>query len=536
MKADNIIRYSVIIPVYNSKSIISRCLNALETQTIDPQMYEVIVVDDGSADDTPEIIAADFPWVRVLPIKHGGPSVARNAGAQLARGEFLLFTDSDCMPMGDWIEKMIAPFGDPDIVGVKGVYRSHQPELIARFVQLEYQFKYERMAKLKWLDFIDTYSAAYRKEIFLKNKGFDSAFSVPSVEDQELSFRLSEKGYRLFFANDAIVYHIHDRNLGEYWKRKFGIGYWKAFMLRWIPQKTFKDSHTSPSQRWQIGLLGLSLIFLVLGIPFTWARWTSIICLSLFMFTGLKFFWFILRNDFVVGLISPFLLLLRAAALGSGLIKGFLFPPKNQKQKKLSLGLSRFFFKRIFDIIGSLFGIIFLSPIVAIAAVAIRLDSPGPAFFTQERAGENGNPFKVIKLRTMIYEAEEQETEELISKKIKGEKPKNDGRITRVGKLLRRWSIDEIPQLINVLRGEMSLIGPRPEEMKIVKFYTDEQRKRLAIKPGLTGPMQVNGRGELDIDQRLALEMDYIQNYSLWKDIKILFKTVSVIITGEGAF
>jgi lipopolysaccharide/colanic/teichoic acid biosynthesis glycosyltransferase len=111
----------------------------------------------------------------------------------------------------------------------------------------------------------------------------------------------------------------------------------------------------------------------------------------------------------------------------------------------------------------------------------------------------------------------------------------NDPRVTRVGKFLRKSSIDELPQFWNILRGEMSLVGPRPEELWVVERYNDEQRKRLAVKPGLTGPMQIAGRGELDMDTRLELEMNYIKNYSLWRDLQIIFQTIPTLFSGKGA-
>jgi lipopolysaccharide/colanic/teichoic acid biosynthesis glycosyltransferase len=110
----------------------------------------------------------------------------------------------------------------------------------------------------------------------------------------------------------------------------------------------------------------------------------------------------------------------------------------------------------------------------------------------------------------------------------------NDPRVTRVGRTLRRWSLDELPQFWNVFKGDMSLVGPRPEVMRIVESYTDEQRERLMVKPGLTGPVQVNGRGGLDFDQRFQLELDYLRNYSLLEDVKIILKTFSAILSGEG--
>ncbi len=115
-------------------------------------------------------------------------------------------------------------------------------------------------------------------------------------------------------------------------------------------------------------------------------------------------------------------------------------------------------------------------------------------------------------------------------------KRSTDPRVTRVGRFLRRWSFDEIPQFWNVLRGEMSLVGPRPEETWVVLQYNDQQRQRLAVKPGLTGPMQVGGRGELDMNERLALELVYIKDYSIWKDLTIIIRTIPAMISGKGAF
>ena len=530
-------RFSVIVPTYNSENIIRRCLDALEQQTIPRHDYEIVIVDDGSTDATLQILE-HYPDVRVVCIEHGGPSAARNSGARAAAGDVIAFTDSDCAPAPDWLEQITRPFRVKSVVGVKGVYRSKQKEPVARFVQLEYQYKYERMARLPRVDFIDTYSAAYRRDIFLQNGGFDTSFTVPSVEDQELSFRLEQKGYRLAFNPQAAVYHIHDRSLGEYWKRKFGIGYWKAYMLRWLPQKTFSDSHTSPSQRWQIGLLGLAGLFLLASIFYPPLLWAAAAAGALFFLTGLPFISYVLRHDLPVGLLAPLMLVVRAAALGTGLVCGFLFAPRRTEHTGPSLTMGQFFVKRLIDIVFGALGLVLSAPVVLLAGIAIRLESEGPAIFVQVRAGENGKPFRVYKLRTMYNGAEQRVAEVLALNPLEGPvyKIPNDPRITRVGRILRRWSIDELPQFWNVLKGDMSLVGPRPEELWVVEKYTDEQRKRLAFKPGLTGPMQVNGRGSLSFDERLKLELEYMQNYSPLKDLQILLRTIAAVFTGKGAY
>jgi glycosyltransferase involved in cell wall biosynthesis len=153
------IRVSVIVPAFNSQTTIARCLQALERQTLSQEHYEVIVVDDGSTDDTRGRVQS-YAQPRLLTQRHAGPAAARNLGAQHARGEIVLFTDADCEPVPDWIEQMLAPFADAQVAGVKGVYLTHQQAIVARFVQVEYETRYERMARHMArhgrIDFIDT--------------------------------------------------------------------------------------------------------------------------------------------------------------------------------------------------------------------------------------------------------------------------------------------------------------------------------------------------------------------------------------------
>ncbi len=175
---------------------------------------------------------------------------------------------------------------------------------------------------------------------------------------------------------------------------------------------------------------------------------------------------------------------------------------------------------------------------MAVIAALVKLDSPGPAIFSQPRVGQNGRPFRILKFRTMVDRAEEMlpQLVDLDALPEPAFKLRDDPRVTRVGRFLRRWSLDELPQLVNVLRGEMSLVGPRPEQAAVVARYTDDQRRRLAVKPGMTGPMQVSGRGDLPFEERLALELDYIERYSLRRDLAILLRTIPAVVRGQGAY
>jgi exopolysaccharide biosynthesis polyprenyl glycosylphosphotransferase len=194
--------------------------------------------------------------------------------------------------------------------------------------------------------------------------------------------------------------------------------------------------------------------------------------------------------------------------------------------------------KRAVDVVVSAAGIVILAPLMLVIALAVRMSSRGPALFRQVRAGRNGKPFKILKFRTMCRDAEER-ISEVISPDELAEpmfKLRKDPRVTKVGRYLRRASLDELPQLLNVLRGDMSLVGPRPEELWLVERYGETQRFRLQMRPGLTGPMQVHGRGELNFQERLAVEREYVENYSIRKDLKILLRTVSIIWRGPGAY
>jgi exopolysaccharide biosynthesis polyprenyl glycosylphosphotransferase len=194
--------------------------------------------------------------------------------------------------------------------------------------------------------------------------------------------------------------------------------------------------------------------------------------------------------------------------------------------------------KRALDLTISSLSLLILAPLFALIAIAIKVDSRGPVFFRQERVGKGGKPFTIVKFRSMDDGAEARldEVVDLSSLAEPAFKVRNDPRVTRVGRFLRRTSLDELPQLINVLTGHMSLVGPRPEESAVVELYDERQRVRLAAKPGLTGPMQVYGRGDLSFEERLAIERDYIENPSVLSDFAIILRTPRAVIRGDGAY
>ena len=194
--------------------------------------------------------------------------------------------------------------------------------------------------------------------------------------------------------------------------------------------------------------------------------------------------------------------------------------------------------KRGIDIIVSAGMLVLLSPLLLVVAIAIKLDSRGPVLFKQVRVGRDGRRFVMVKFRTMVQGAD-QRLDEVVDTGTLAEpsfKVPKDPRHTWIGRRLRRLSLDETPQLLNVLRGEMSLVGPRPEEEAVVALYDERQLLRLGVKPGLTGPMQVYGRGDLTFEERLALERAYIDNLSIAQDVAILLRTPRAVIGGSGAY
>jgi exopolysaccharide biosynthesis polyprenyl glycosylphosphotransferase len=194
--------------------------------------------------------------------------------------------------------------------------------------------------------------------------------------------------------------------------------------------------------------------------------------------------------------------------------------------------------KRSFDLVGSMVITLLLSPLLLACALAIKLTSRGPVLYRSVRPGIGGRPFTCFKFRTMIAEADHQQDELESRNELTGAlfKIRQDPRVTRVGRFLRRWSLDELPQLFNVLRGEMSLVGPRPLPQRDYERLEDWHRKRYLVLPGMTGLWQVSGRSELDFDELVRLDFLYLERWSVFVDLSIILKTVPAVVRARGAW
>ena len=314
---------SVIIPVYNGEKTIKECLISLAKQTRKPD--EIIVVDDGSEDRTKEIVK-EFVGkpVKLIEQKHKGPASARNLGAKKAKGKIVLFTDADCIPNERWVSEMTKPFEKKGVVGVQGVYRTKQRDVIARFVQLEIEDRYDRMRKFETIDFIGSYSAAYKKDVFLKFGGFDESFPTASGEDPELSFKLSKLGYKMVLNEKAIVYHKHVSSLSAYLKKKFWRAYWRVLLYRKHPKKIAKESYTPQTLKFQILSFYFFILLAILSLFLPFAMYFSAFFLLLLFSLTLPLSFKNFKKDRTIGLLTPFISILRTTAFAFGLVYGVI--------------------------------------------------------------------------------------------------------------------------------------------------------------------------------------------------------------------
>ncbi len=326
------IKASIVIPAFNAQKTIRACLEALEHQTVSRSEFEVIVIDDGSKDQTPEIVL-EFKNALLFRQKNAGPAMARNRGAKKASAEIIVFLDSDCVPNSNWLEEMLKPFQKTEIAGAQGAYENPLPNWVACFIQLEIEERYQRMKKKPFIDFVGSYSAAYRKKIFLGEGCFDEAFAMASGEDTDFSFRLAKKGYKMVFASKAIVKHFHPTRLSKYWRTKFYRAYWRVRLYAKNPEKIRQDSYTNPFIKYQMGFMALFLAAIVAatigllakqpGITLSFG-WVAIAAFLASFFLSFQAAGFIFRKNRALGMIAPFLLTINAFLFVAGYSYGMV--------------------------------------------------------------------------------------------------------------------------------------------------------------------------------------------------------------------
>lgn len=324
-------RFSVIVPVFNGEATIGECLDALMSQDLPRREYEVIVVDDGSTDATASVVAGYD--VTYISQSNKGPATARNLGVSNAQGDIVVFTDADCVPEANWLREMVSPLvRDSDVSAVKGAYRTRQKQFAARFAQAEFEERFRLLSRRRSIDFVDSYSAAFRKTVFEEVGGFNPRYPKANNEDVELSFLVAQRNHKMVFNPDAIVYHTHPESILKYARVKFWRAYWRTFVYDKFPRKVLKDSYTPQALKFQI-LLAFYLLGAVVGCVLfqEFPLWLVGLGALLFVLLCLPFSLSAGRSDRRLALVAPALLIVRSLAFGFGLLAGVA----SQKKRKL---------------------------------------------------------------------------------------------------------------------------------------------------------------------------------------------------------
>ncbi|HET6443922.1 MAG TPA: sugar transferase [candidate division Zixibacteria bacterium] len=521
---------SVIVSTYSATPTLGSCLDSLVGQIGIDVPVEIIIVDGGSSEHTLE--KARSSGARIIQYQGKNMASSRNEAIREAKGEIICFTNGDCIPEKDWLSVITRPLSNAGIIGCKGTYMTSQRNMVARFIQLEYEEKYDRLQGVENIDFIDGYSAAYRRSILEINDGFDER--LPRLEDEELSYRLASRGYKMVFVRAASVRHSHFTRVVTYWRSKFQTAFWKSQIVRKFPDRAHRDSYTPQLLKIQMLLVTGFLFSLLLFVASSRAYFLTFTLLLIFLFSTLPFMVRAWQRDQFIAIVAPFFLAVRATALTCGYFLGAIrFITKSSHQAGTISGLN-YLLKRGVDLTGGILGLAVFLLFYPVIGLSIRLTSAGPVIYSQERIGRGGQTFTMYKFRSMVIGAGSKHDQLIIEDRPEYKSP-HDPRITLAGRFLRRWSLDELPEFWNVIKGDMSLVGPRPEETAIVAKYSDHHRLRLTVKPGITGPMQVSGRADLALNERVFLEVKYIEDYSLIKDFVILAQTIPAVLQGRGA-
>ena len=323
----SVLKASVIVPTYRYPGVVD-CLEVLSRQNYTD--YEVIVVDDGSCDESVGIVKNFVKGKKkfrfIVFDKNRGPAAVRNAGVKKAKGDVVLFTDSDCKPCMDWVSKMMKPFSDSSVAGVSGTYRTWNDEsVVARFVGYEIALRHERMAKRKKIDFIGTFCAGYRRSVFLAEGGFDEKFSIASGEDTEFSYRFASKGHKMIFVKDVWVYHRHPDSVWRYMKQKFWRGFWRVRLYRKHTKKVKGESYTPFNVLVQIPLFFVFVATAVVSpfidiIGYALSVAIALVIILLNILEGAR----MMKYEKSMICVAPMLLSARTVASGLGVALGFI--------------------------------------------------------------------------------------------------------------------------------------------------------------------------------------------------------------------
>ena len=500
-----------VVAAHDEEDVIERRLANLLALDYPPELLEIVVASDASTDRTDELVeavATREPRVRLLRCPREGKVAAQNRAVPTTQGEILAFSDANAQWQPDALRKLVRNFADPEVAYVCGSTSTRLPT--------------GRIAKGHIGG--SKLAAPKRVELGSITGGIGAIYTVRRSDyvdvdprfghDLALPYLMVQNGRRAVYDAEALASEKPSRDIEDEYRRKV-----RMFEHCWLIVLRGKM------------LRGLGPTYLLEFFRTGTCATRVACCISILLGSSIA-----LVGEGLVYQIALGFQLLLAARRGARCRDRALLRPRHLGNRRVARALSplrragrvgqggRNTMNRLADAAVAGIGLALASPFLAAAAAAIKLDDGGPVFYRQRRVGLNGEEFALVKFRTMEVGAEHKGAGYAVNE--------GDPRITRVGRLLRRLSIDEIPQLWNVVSGDMSLIGPRPTLAYQVERYTPRQRRRLEVKPGITGWAQIHGRARLPWDERIELDVWYVEHRSPWLDLKILARTPQSLFAG----
>ncbi|ADQ14096.1 sugar transferase [Halanaerobium hydrogeniformans] len=553
---------TMITAAYNEENIIEEKIKNFYKLKYPEDKLEILLASDGSTDLSSKIIAAnkgkkikffDYNFRR-------GKSAVINSLIKEAKGEILVFSDANTILESDILIKLVRPFNNTQIGGVSGNLIFENPNSNPggegeKLYSIYKNYLKELESKFKTIISVEGAIYAIRKKLFSP---------IPEntiVDDFIIAILIITKGYKIHYQKSARAYENTALSLSDEFKRRIRIGTGNLQSISLLKDifsfKNYKILFMFSSHKISRWLVPFAIITTFISNYFLYGNhifYQIAFYLQILSYFIIIFVHFLNRLNIPIGkLYIPYYFLAMNIALLYGYIN-FIFKAKDAKWEKIArqnkvaknskqkqARREYDFIKRIMDLILSLLALILLLPLFFIIAFLIKKEDGGPVIFSQNRIGKNKTEFKLYKFRTMVVDAEEK-LNKMISEneKIKGEylsnyKLKNDPRITEIGKILRKLRLDELPQIINILKGEMSIVGPRPVlEKELKRHYGKIGEKVFSIKPGLTGYWQSEAiKNEIDYQQRITLDLKYLKERNILLDLKLIIKTLKDIIVFE---
>lgn len=521
---------SVIVPCRNEEKFISRCLDSIVNQDYPKARLEVLVFDGKSEDGTKDVASLygdKYDFISVLDNDRRFTPSALNAGIGRARGEYILWMSAHNEYNKSYVSKCIEHSRKFNAEAVGGAIKAipRNDNLMGKAICLSLSSPFGvgdsahkiGVRSIRWAD--TAFGVCYRKEVFRKAGLFNE--KLVRGQDMEFSMRLKKIGIKTLLAPGLVSYYYARSNFRDFIAHNFKNGVWAV-----LP---FKYAAVSPvALRHLVPLLFMASLIGSLILSFYSGFFAGIFLSLVISYAAFALFFSALmaykEKDTRMIFIMPFIFAALHTSYGAGSLCAVFAMPS---------GIA----KRSFDILASLAGLIILSPVFLVISALIKVEGSGPVFYKGVRVGLSGKEFKMFKFRTMVVNAD----------KIGGPSTADDDfRITPIGRFLRKYKLDEIPQMINVFRGEMSVVGPRPEVPFYVNMFTDEEKKILTVRPGMTDWASLWNHNEGAVlagsadpektymekirPEKIRLQMKYVDESSFWVDIKILFMTVMKVV------